>query len=105
MAASLPSRSLETATRIPLPSPMRPVRRQSSQAFEDRRVTDEALEAAVRLSDRYITGRFMPDKAIDVMDEAGAHQLYNSAAGCERDRAKYRDDPRRERSGDKSPRL
>src|ERR1700740_3101663 len=37
MAASLPSRSLETATRIPLPSPMRPVRRQSSQAFEDRR--------------------------------------------------------------------
>ncbi len=37
MAASLPSRSLETATRIPLPSPMRPVRQQSSQAFEDRR--------------------------------------------------------------------
>src|SRR5258708_4969201 len=101
MAASLPSRSLETATRIPLPSPMRPVRRQSSQAFEDRRVTDEALEAAVRLSDRYITGRFLPDKAIDVMDEAGAHQLYDSAAGCE----KYRDDPRRERSGDQSPRL
>ncbi|MDD3886631.1 MAG: ATP-dependent Clp protease ATP-binding subunit, partial [Victivallaceae bacterium] len=31
-----------------------------------------ALEAAVRLSDRYITGRFLPDKAIDVMDEAGA---------------------------------
>ena len=31
-----------------------------------------ALEAAVRLSDRYISGRFLPDKAIDVMDEAGA---------------------------------
>ena len=31
-----------------------------------------SLEAAVRLSDRYITGRFLPDKAIDVMDEAGA---------------------------------
>src|SRR5260221_374565 len=34
------------------------------------KLTDEALEAAVRLSDRYITGRFLPDKAIDVMDEA-----------------------------------
>ena len=32
------------------------------------KLTDEALEAAVRLSDRYITGRFLPDKAIDVMD-------------------------------------
>ncbi len=31
-----------------------------------------ALETAVRLADRYITGRFLPDKAIDVMDEAGA---------------------------------
>ena len=31
-----------------------------------------ALESAVRLADRYITGRFLPDKAIDVMDEAGA---------------------------------
>src|SRR5467141_1171787 len=36
------------------------------------KLTDEALEAAVRLSDRYITGRFLPDKAIDVMDEAGS---------------------------------
>ncbi len=34
--------------------------------------TDKALEAAVKLSDRYITGRFLPDKAIDVMDEAGS---------------------------------
>ncbi|MGY8716928.1 MAG: Clp protease N-terminal domain-containing protein, partial [Verrucomicrobiia bacterium] len=34
--------------------------------------TDEALVSAVKLSDRYITGRFLPDKAIDVMDEAGA---------------------------------
>jgi len=34
--------------------------------------TDEALWAAARLSDRYITGRFLPDKAIDVVDEAGA---------------------------------
>jgi len=34
--------------------------------------TPDALEEAVRLSDRYITGRQLPDKAIDVMDEAGA---------------------------------
>jgi len=34
--------------------------------------TDLALETAVKLSDRYITGRFLPDKAIDVMDEAGS---------------------------------
>jgi ATP-dependent Clp protease ATP-binding subunit ClpC len=34
--------------------------------------TDEALEAAVSLSDRYVQDRFLPDKAIDVIDEAGA---------------------------------
>jgi ATP-dependent Clp protease ATP-binding subunit ClpC len=36
------------------------------------RYTDEALETAVELSTRYINNRFLPDKAIDVMDEAGA---------------------------------
>ncbi len=36
------------------------------------RYTDEALEAAARLSARYITGRYLPDKAIDMIDEAGA---------------------------------
>ncbi|MDR3594315.1 ATP-dependent Clp protease ATP-binding subunit [Clostridium sp.] len=35
-------------------------------------ITDEALEAAVNLSDRYITDRFMPDKAIDLIDEGAA---------------------------------
>jgi ATP-dependent Clp protease ATP-binding subunit ClpC len=35
-------------------------------------ILDSALEAAVELSDRYITGRCLPDKAIDVVDEAGA---------------------------------
>ena len=35
-------------------------------------ITDEALEAAIEQSDRYITGRCLPDKAIDVIDEAGA---------------------------------
>src|SRR4051812_46662138 len=34
--------------------------------------TETALEAAVKLSDRYLTGRFLPDKAIDLMDEAGS---------------------------------
>ena len=34
--------------------------------------TDESLELAVKLSDRYITNRFLPDKAIDVLDEAGS---------------------------------
>src|SRR3989449_398913 len=34
--------------------------------------TDEAIEASVKLSDRYITDRYLPDKAIDLMDEAGS---------------------------------
>ena len=45
------------------------------QKYEDHhkaQITDQAVEAAVKLSDRYITGRFLPDKAIDVMDEAGS---------------------------------
>ena len=37
------------------------------------RITDDALIAAARLSQRYITERFLPDKAIDVMDEAASH--------------------------------
>lgn len=36
-------------------------------------ITDAAIHAAVRLSDRYITSRFLPDKAIDVIDEAGSY--------------------------------
>lgn len=36
------------------------------------RITDAALDAAARLSSRYITDRFLPDKAIDLMDEAGS---------------------------------
>src|SRR5213595_456384 len=35
--------------------------------------TDQAIEASVKLSDRYITDRYLPDKAIDLMDEAGSH--------------------------------
>jgi ATP-dependent Clp protease ATP-binding subunit ClpC len=40
--------------------------------------TDKAIDSAVRLSDRYITGRFLPDKAIDVLDEAGARARINA---------------------------
>lgn len=36
------------------------------------KITDEAIQQAVRLSDRYITDRFLPDKAIDLIDEAGS---------------------------------
>lgn len=42
------------------------------EAFHKAKITDEALEAAVTLSSRYIPDRFLPDKAIDVMDEAAS---------------------------------
>src|SRR6476660_6971607 len=48
------------------------------EAHHKAKLTDEALEIAVKLSERYITGRFLPDKAIDVMDEAGARARINS---------------------------
>ena len=53
---------------------MRPKYEQHHKA----KLTDEALETAVKLSERYITGRFLPDKAIDVMDEAGARARINA---------------------------
>lgn len=42
------------------------------EAHHGVRIRDEALVAAARLSDRYITGRFLPDKAVDLVDEAAA---------------------------------
>ena len=42
------------------------------EAFHCARIEDAAIEAAVRLSHRYITDRFLPDKAIDLMDEAAS---------------------------------
>ena len=42
------------------------------EAFHKARITDEAVRAAVKLSARYISDRYLPDKAIDVMDEATA---------------------------------
>ena len=46
--------------------------RDKYEAHHRVKITDKALEAAAKLSDRYITGRYLPDKAIDLMDEAGA---------------------------------
>jgi ATP-dependent Clp protease ATP-binding subunit ClpC len=48
------------------------------EAHHKARYTEDALEQAVKLSDRYLTGRFLPDKAIDVMDEAGARARIGS---------------------------
>ena len=42
------------------------------EAFHKAKITDEALKASVTLSSRYITDRFLPDKAIDVVDEAAS---------------------------------
>ena len=52
------------------------------EAFHDVVYTPEAIEAAVYQSSRYITDRFLPDKAIDLVDEAGARaKLRHAAAG------------------------
>jgi ATP-dependent Clp protease ATP-binding subunit ClpC len=51
------------------------------QKYEDHHkvsYTEAALEACVKLSDRYLTGRYLPDKAIDVMDEAGSRARISS---------------------------
>ncbi len=49
------------------------------EAHHQVRYTDEALVAAVELSDRYLTGRFLPDKAIDLLDQAGARVRLRTA--------------------------
>jgi ATP-dependent Clp protease ATP-binding subunit ClpC len=46
--------------------------RDKYEAHHRVKFTDEAVEAAAKLSDRYISGRYLPDKAIDLIDEAGA---------------------------------
>ena len=73
-------RSLERrfqAVKVPPPSEEEAVSildgvRERYETFHQVRYTDEALEAAVYQSHRYIPDRFLPDKAIDVIDEAGA---------------------------------
>ncbi len=42
------------------------------EAHHKAHYTDDAIESCVKLSERYLTGRFLPDKAIDIMDEAGS---------------------------------
>lgn len=46
--------------------------RDKYEAHHRVKITDEALEAAARLSHRYIADRFLPDKAIDLIDEAAS---------------------------------
>ncbi len=46
--------------------------RDKYEAHHRVKFSDEALDAAVKLSDRYISGRFLPDKAVDILDEAGS---------------------------------
>lgn len=46
--------------------------RDKYEAFHRAQITDDAIEAAVKLSHRYISDRFLPDKAIDLMDEAAS---------------------------------
>ncbi|OEV04692.1 AAA family ATPase [Streptomyces oceani] len=68
------------------------------EAHHQVRYTDEALVAAVELSDRYLTGRYLPDKAIDLLDQAGARvRLRNATRGSdvralEREREQLRRD-------------
>lgn len=58
--------SVEEATQILLGL------RDKYEAFHRAKITDEAIESAVKLSHRYISDRFLPDKAIDLMDEAAS---------------------------------
>ncbi|MGW1161442.1 ATP-dependent Clp protease ATP-binding subunit [Streptomyces sp. NPDC002513] len=55
--------------------------RDSYEAHHQVRYMDEALDAAASLSDRYISDRFLPDKAIDLMDQAGARVQLRSMGG------------------------
>ncbi len=50
------------------------------EAHHGVRITEEAMEAAIALSQRYIPDRFLPDKAVDLMDEAAAHRRLLSAS-------------------------
>jgi len=52
------------------------------EKHHDLTYTDQALRVAAELSERYINDRHLPDKAIDVIDEAGAHQRLMSEANA-----------------------
>ncbi|HKV84541.1 MAG TPA: ATP-dependent Clp protease ATP-binding subunit [Ktedonobacterales bacterium] len=57
------------------------------EAHHQVRITDEAIVAAAELSDRYISGRFLPDKAIDLIDQASARVQLRAGAPSADDRA------------------
>ena len=61
--------------------------RDKYEAHHGVRITNEAIEAAVRLSSRYITDRFLPDKAIDLIDEAGSRLRIKSTEITEEEKA------------------
>jgi ATP-dependent Clp protease ATP-binding subunit ClpC len=98
-------RSLERrfqAVKVPPPSEEEAVSildgvRERYEAFHQVRYTEDAIEAAVYQSNRYIPDRFLPDKAIDVIDEAGARVKLRArrdapprpAAYDDRDRGAY----------------
>ncbi len=52
--------------------------RDKYEAHHDVKITDEAIQAAIELSSRYITDRFLPDKAIDLIDEASSKAMLKS---------------------------
>ncbi|KOV10098.1 Clp protease ATP-binding protein [Streptomyces sp. XY431] len=55
--------------------------RDAYEAHHQVRFTDEALDAAATLSDRYVSDRFLPDKAIDLLDQAGARVRLRGLGG------------------------
>ena len=57
--------------------------RQQYEQHHQVRITDEVIDAVVQLADRYITQRFMPDKALDVLDEAAAYVRVTKGGGSE----------------------
>lgn len=58
--------------------------REKYEEFHHARIEDAAVAAAVRLSKRYITDRFLPDKAIDLMDEAASRVRMKNIGGTDR---------------------
>ena len=48
--------------------------REKYEVYHHLKILDDAIESAAKLSERYITGRYLPDKAIDLIDEAASHQ-------------------------------
>src|SRR5918911_1641246 len=93
-------RSLERrfqAVKVPPPSEEEAVSildgvRERYEAFHQVRYTEDAIEAAVYQSNRYIPDRFLPDKAIDVIDEAGARVKLRARRDAPAPRADIYDD-------------